>query len=147
MISDFERECDKWDAPKAFRIHWDGDFFNQEYTNAWREVILAHPNTRFWVYTRVVSAIRTLAGIDNLALYFSTDSDNIASVPYVLSTGAKLAMLSDTFGDAKDALAEVGERGAKCPEQRKQVALEGACVSCGICPKGNANITFSITKK
>ena len=39
MIGDFERECDKWQAPKSFRIHWDGDFFNDTYTQAWVNII------------------------------------------------------------------------------------------------------------
>ena len=28
MIVDFVNDCDKKNAPKLFRIHWDGDFFN-----------------------------------------------------------------------------------------------------------------------
>ena len=145
MISEFENECDKWGAPKLFRIHWDGDFFNQTYTLAWYDVILTHSETRFWVYTRVESAAKTLVNASNLSLYFSTDSENIATAKRLNEEfGIKLALLGQTFTEAK-LLANI--RSAVCPEQRKQVALNGACVSCGICPKGNANIAFSISKK
>ena len=32
MIIDFKADCVKKDAPMLFRIHWDGDFFNDFYT-------------------------------------------------------------------------------------------------------------------
>ena len=31
MIVDFVNDCDKKSADKLFRIHWDGDFFNDTY--------------------------------------------------------------------------------------------------------------------
>lgn len=40
MVKDFIFDCERWDAPKFFRIHWDGDFFNIDYVNAWKSVIL-----------------------------------------------------------------------------------------------------------
>lgn len=145
MISEFESECDKWDSPKLFRIHWDGDFFSDEYTNAWWTVMKSHPNTRFWVYTRVANAAIALRDVENLSLYFSTDTENAEVAKNLnLVYGINLALLGKTFVEAKD-LAQV--RSAVCPEQRKQIALTGACVSCGICVKGNANIAFSISKK
>ena len=102
-------------------------------------------NQNSWVYTRVPSAAITLNNLDNLSLYFSTDSENVEMAKHLNSEyGIKYALLGKTFSLAKEL---VGERSAVCPEQRKQVALNGACVSCGICIKGNANIAFSITKK
>ena len=29
MIQDFKYDCDKYNAEKLFRIHWDGDFFSE----------------------------------------------------------------------------------------------------------------------
>jgi hypothetical protein len=146
MLNEFEAECDKWNAPKQFRIHWDGDFFSPTYAVAWRDAMLMHTKIHFWVYTRVPSAAIELCNVPNLSLYFSTDSDN-ASMGLDLnkSFGIRLAFLGKTFATAK----ELGDgiRSAVCPEQRKQIALNGACVSCGICVKGNANIAFSISKK
>jgi hypothetical protein len=40
MIDEFVIDCNKKNAPKLFRIHWDGDFFNDTYTNAWKNIIL-----------------------------------------------------------------------------------------------------------
>jgi len=147
MIADFRKECDKWDAPKEFRIHWDGDFFKPDYTFAWKHVILNNPDILFWAYTRVESAAYMLKGMDNLALYFSTDTENLEAAARLKEHGIKLAGLHDTFDQAKDMLMALGERGAKCPEQRKQIPLEGACVACRICLKADANITFSISKR
>ena len=147
MIVDFKAECDKWSAPKDFRIHWDGDFFSSEYAFAWKHVIMNHPDVRFWVYTRVESAAYMLRNLENLTLYFSTDKENLESAQRLQREGVLLAGLHDTFDQAKDMLLALGERSAKCPEQRKQIPLEGACIACKICVKGTNNITFSITKR
>ena len=78
MINEFISDCDKRNAEKKFRIHWDGDFFSEEYTEAWRLVITKHSDVQFWVYTRVPSAIKILQKtlLTNLSLYFSTDDEN-----------------------------------------------------------------------
>ena len=34
MIADFRKDCEKKNAKLLFRIHWDGDFFNDTYTLA-----------------------------------------------------------------------------------------------------------------
>ena len=75
MIKDFKKDCDKRDAEKLFRIHWDGDFFSDEYTTAWKIVIEDNADVKFWVYTRVPSAVEILSDVDNLSLYFSTDTE------------------------------------------------------------------------
>lgn len=148
MINEFSRECEKWEAPKLFRIHWDGDFFNSIYTWAWRKVIEESPDVKFWVYTRVEEAAILLNGIENLSLYFSTDRDNGPAAARVAKQGIRLAGLGQTFKEARDLITSLsGQRSAICPELRKQIPLTGACVSCNICPRGTANITFSISKK
>ena len=146
-ITAFEAECDKWEANKDFRIHWDGDFFSGQYTMAWAEVIKRHPSVTFWVYTRVEAAAYQLKDLENLTLYFSTDSENFEAAERVARAGIKLAGLHDTFRQVKDMLVTIGERAAVCPEQRGQIDLVGACTSCRICLKGQTNIAFSISKK
>ncbi len=69
MINDFRNDCEKRNAKMLFRIHWDGDFFNDEYAFAWKHVILNNPDIQFWVYTRVKSAAVMLKNIDNLSLF------------------------------------------------------------------------------
>ena len=70
MISDFKKDCDKRNAEKLFRIHWDGDFFSDEYAYAWKDVINNNLDVQFWVYTRVPTAAIILKGIENLSLYY-----------------------------------------------------------------------------
>ena len=152
MIVDFKKDCDKKNAPKLFRIHWDGDFFSDAYAYAWKRVINNHPDVKFWVYTRVPTAAIILNNIDNLSLYFSTDKDNIEHANNMNILGIKLAYLADTFAIGQaDMKAMIGKVGAKCPENTKQIALiskEGsACVTCALCIDNKANIVFSAKKK
>jgi hypothetical protein len=153
MIDDFKKDCDKKEAPKLFRIHWDGDFFSKEYTFAWKHVILNNPDVKFWVYTRVPAAADMLKDIDNLSLYFSTDKDNKdEAINLNKDKGIKLAYLADTFAIGQEDLKTmIGKPGAKCPENKKAIPLidkEGsACVKCSLCIDNKANIVFSAKKK
>ena len=153
MIADFISDCNKKDAEKLFRIHWDGDFFNDTYTNAWKTVILNHPEIQFWVYTRVASAARMLKGIDNLSLYFSADSENVkTAVDLKLNDGIRMAYLAKTFAIGKEDIKEmIGRPAAKCPENNKQIPListnGSACVSCSLCVYSKSDIIFSSSKK
>jgi hypothetical protein len=153
MIADFVADCEKRNAKKLFRIHWDGDFFNDTYTRAWQYVILSNPDIKFWVYTRVATAAEMLKGIDNLSLYYSTDSDNKdIAIKLNKETGVKLAYLADTFAIGQADMKEmIGKVGAKCPENKKAIPLiskEGsACVVCSLCIDNKTNIVFSAKKK
>jgi hypothetical protein len=153
MITAFSKECDRRKAPKVFRIHWDGDFFNQTYEYAWQKVIMMHEDVLFWCYTRVKSAAYSLSGLTNLNLYYSTDVENKHIAEEVRrDTDTKLAYLADTFEDAKeDMLRMTGKVGAKCPALTKSIPListsGSACFTCGLCVNGKADIRFSITTK
>ena len=153
MIDEFIIDCNKRNAPKLFRIHWDGDFFNDTYTQAWKNVILNNTDIQFWVYTRVKSAALILKGIKNLSLYYSTDSENKdTGVELKTDHGIKLAYLAKNFliGQA-DLKALTNRPGAKCPENNKQIPListkGSACVSCSLCVYSKSDIIFSATKK
>ena len=153
MINDFKKDCEKKKAPLLFRIHWDGDFFNDTYTKAWKQIILNNADIKFWVYTRVEAAALMLKGIDNLSLYYSTDSENKdTGVELKKDHGIKLAYLAKNFliGQA-DLKALTNRPGAKCPENLKAIPLisqaGSACVSCSLCVYNKADIVFSATKK
>ena len=152
MIVDFKKDCDKRNAEKLFRIHWDGDFFNDDYAYAWKKVIENHTDVQFWVYTRVPTAAIILNGIANLSLYFSTDSENKEHAKNMSVIGIKLAYLAKNFeiGQA-DLKSMIGKVGAKCPENKKAIPListnGSACVSCGLCVYSKSNIVFSSSKK
>jgi len=153
MINDFRKDCDKRNAEKLFRIHWDGDFFNDTYTRAWQYVILNNPDIQFWVYTRVATSADMLKNIENLSLYFSTDKDNKdIAIGLNKDKGIRLAYLADTFAIGQaDLKAMISRVGAKCPENKKAIPLidkEGsACVKCSLCIYNKADIVFSAKKK
>ena len=152
MINDFRKDCEKRNAKMLFRIHWDGDFFNDTYTLAWKSVINNNTDIQFWVYTRVPAAAQILKGINNLSLYFSTDTDNKEEAVELSQSGIRLAYLADTFAIGQaDMKAMIGRVGAKCPENKKAIPLidkEGsACVKCSLCVYNKADIVFSAKKK
>jgi len=154
MINDFRKDCEKKNAKLLFRIHWDGDFFNDTYARAWQYVILNNSDIQFWVYTRVKSAALILDNIANLSLYYSTDDENKDIAHDLRKTGTKirLAYLGKTFGITESTMKELtGKPGAKCPENNKSIPLisanGSACVSCGLCVYGKADIRFSASKK
>jgi hypothetical protein len=153
MIADFKKDCEKKNAPLLFRIHWDGDFFNDEYAFAWKHVILNHPDIQFWVYTRVKSAAVMLKDIPNLSLYYSTDSENKdTGIGLKKDHGIRLAYLAKNFALGQADMKELTNKpGAKCPENLKAIPLisqkGSACVSCGLCVYNKADIVFSASKK
>lgn len=152
MINEFKKDSDKRKAPYLFRIHWDGDFFNDVYTYAWKTVINKHSDVQFWVYTRVMSAANILKDISNLSLYFSTDDDNIKTAEVLSNQGVRLAYLGKTFKVTESKMKELtGKVGAMCPENKKSIPLisqaGSACVSCSLCVFGKADIRFSSSKK
>jgi hypothetical protein len=153
MIDEFVKDCDKRNAQKLFRIHWDGDFFNDTYTNAWKTVILNNPSIQFWVYTRVKSAALILKDTANLSLYYSTDSENVKiGVDLKINNGIRLAYLAKNFAVGQADMKEmIGKVGAKCPENNKQIPListkGSACVSCSLCVYSKSDIVFSSSKK
>jgi hypothetical protein len=153
MIIDFKADCVKKDAPMLFRIHWDGDFFNDFYTYAWKNVINDHPDIQFWVYTRVKSAALILKDISNLSLYYSTDSENKSiGVDLKVNHGVSLAYLAKNFLiGQEDMKALTGKVGAKCPENKKAIPLisqkGSACATCKLCIYEKSDIVFSATKK
>ena len=153
MINSFRKDCEKRNAKMLFRIHWDGDFFNDTYAYAWKAIITNHPDIQFWVYTRVKSAALILKDISNLSLYYSTDDDN-KQIAFDLKTNSnvRLAYLGKTFAATEDTMKELtGKPGAKCPENNKSIPLisanGSACVSCSLCVYGKADIRFSASKK
>lgn len=152
MITDFVNDCNKRNADKLFRIHWDGDFFSETYTYAWKNVIAKHSDVQFWVYTRVESAARILQGIDNLSLYYSTDEENKPTAEVLSKEGIRLAYLAQTFAIGKEDMKEIiGKAAIPCPENAKKIPLisdkGSACVTCGQCVFNRNDILFSASKK
>jgi hypothetical protein len=149
MITAFEAECDRKNATREFRIHWDGDFFNNDYTRAWGETVKRHPNVTFWVYTRVLASamVLNIADYPNLALYFSADRDNLHFANIAKDKGINVAYVGKTFAEGKEHFAKA----TKCPENNKAIPLVSpkgsACKVCGLCINGRKDVLFSTSKK
>jgi hypothetical protein len=153
MILEFREDCEKRGAEKLFRIHWDGDFFNEEYTRAWRYVILQFPDIQFWAYTRSAFAVPILIDVPNLGFYFSTDSANrVLGITLKKKYGIKLAYLANTFAEGKEDFLTIQDKSAiPCPENNRKIPMistEGsACVRCSQCVFARNDILFSASKK
>jgi hypothetical protein len=153
MIESFVVDCEKRGAEKLFRIHWDGDFFSEEYTRAWRTVIRDYPDVQFWAYTRSAFAVPLLVNLPNLGFYFSTDSANrVLGIHLKKKYGVKLAYLANTFAEGKKDFLTIQEKSAiPCPENNKKmpmISVEGsACVRCSQCVFARNDILFSASKK
>jgi len=154
MLEDFERQCDKRGAEKIFRIHWDGDFFSEDYVRAWIRVIQKYGQVQFWAYTRQAFAVRLLANanLPNLGLYFSADRANIRVAEAMRKTyGVRLALLGNTFQEGQEVMKSItGKPGGKCPENAGRLPLiskdGSACKRCALCITGKADVVFSASK-
>ncbi len=153
MIQEFKADCEKRNADKLFRIHWDGDFFSEDYARAWAFVIRLNPDVQFWAYTRSDFAVPILVNIPNLALYFSADSAN-KTLAWELKReyGIKLAYLAKDFATGKSDFNEQQEKSAvPCPENNKKIPMisekGSACVMCSQCVFARNDILFSASKK
>ena len=156
MMTQFEKECEKKNAPKLFRIHWDGDFFSAEYARAWAIVVRAHKNVDFWVYTRSFGTLNVLpyiTGISNLTVYLSADPVNIelANQRAAEYPGVFIATVADTFAEARETIIDTARKSYACPENKKSIPLidkkGSACARCGICIVGRGDVLFSVKKK
>ncbi|AXH66756.1 hypothetical protein SEA_STARPLATINUM_277 [Streptomyces phage StarPlatinum] len=154
MISEFKSECEKHNVPKLFRWHADGDIFSATYAEAIEAVCLEFPDVHFWIYTRSFEYVGFITSIPNLSVYLSVDKENLNAglLCAADNPGVKMAYLGETFNEGKEIFEMLtGVPGGKCPENAKQIPLitekGGACVTCGLCIFGKADIRFSRTKK
>jgi hypothetical protein len=159
MVGRYVREADRRqvaDKDRIFRIHWDGDFFSEDYAQAWANTIRRFSGEQFWAYTRSfvdpVNVVPWLSGIDNLTVYLSTDVYN-AEIAYEVARDypdVYLALCAKDYASARE-LQRPGFRTLVCPENIGRLALmdhgRGACVECRWCPDAKADIIFSTSHK
>jgi len=149
MVAEFVADCERRDARRIFRIHWDGDFFSPVYVVAWQKVIAAFPDVQFWVYTRVATAATFLHAqkLANLSLYFSADRDNVDVARHLAGRGILIAYVDDTFTQGKAAF----PKATRCPENNGSLPLisdkGSACARCGLCVEGRKSVLFSASKR
>lgn len=143
-------------APRdwVFRIHWDGDFFSEDYARAWAAVIEANSDVQFWAYTRSyvppVNVVPILAGIPNLALYLSADEWNIERAKLVASEWPQVRLAICTV-DYETGRKLADRKAIVCPENNGRMPLmkdgRGACVDCRLCPDARADVIFSTSHR
>ena len=84
-------------ARPSFRWHSAGDIFSGWYGRAIRAAVVASPSVAHWIYTRDAVKVKSLLPApDNLAVYLSADSENVAKMARAGGRlGLPLAMLAD----------------------------------------------------
>lgn len=168
MVDDFRADCVKAEAKghtvkRAFRIHWDGDFFSLDYAAAWSWVIAGNTDIHFWVYTRsfhtdggsvdILPVFEAMADRGNLSLYLSVDSANVGQAVQARKrhTWTLWAWLAETFADGMADMPDQDVKRYPCPENGGRIPLidqkGSACIKCGICPSGRGDVVFSIRKR
>jgi hypothetical protein len=110
-----------------FRAHTSGDFFSQEYFDAWCETARRLPNVRFWAYTRTTTLDLTHLP-SNFVIYVSADRENLEPAKrFAERWQIKMAYMGHDTAIAS------GRGFFACPEQEKKVV---SCVGCGLCIHG-----------
>lgn len=150
MIEEFSQECAKHNISKVFRWHADGDIFSEDYAKAIARTCKRYSDVQFWIYTRSFEYVKHIAGINNLGVYISVDSENKEEAVRVSAEfpNVRIAYLAETHEQGKEFMLEqTGKPGAICPENAKRIPLitkeAGACVTCGLCIFGKADIRFA----
>lgn len=146
----------------VFRHFWDGDIPSLTFAHVMRDVALAYPTIRFWVYTRNFDMVPALSGATNFQVYLSVDNFNVweARACEQKNRWVNLAFCADTWGDTLKLADKFPHRrrGPRCPEITKKIPLvvegpepveigQGACVECGLCIKGVNNVRFAAKNK
>lgn len=130
------------------RIHVAGDFYDEDYTLKWYEIIKACPTKRFFVYTRswripaIFSILKGLAKLPNLRMWFSVDKDT--GKPSSIPTGVRLAYMQMVVGDVprykvqlflRDQTKTIVKKingGLVCPRENG-INKTMTCYQCGYC--------------
>ena len=86
------------DSIAQCRIHASGDFFSNEYVDAWHEIASRFPNTIFWTYTKTEYAIERFSNLENLTI-----------VPSITPMGINFGTTHELL-DMYDALSSMGYR-------------------------------------
>jgi hypothetical protein len=140
---------------KIVRIHVSGDFYSAAYVQKWIEIAQACPHVVFYAYTRswripaILPALRELAALKNVRLWWSTDAEMHArngAPPRMANTRVAYMATSDEedipeYTDlvfrTKCATLEKYRQGRLiCPaENGMQYVYAMTCSSCALCQR------------
>ena len=142
MIAEVSKAVKK--GTRAVRVHDSGDFYSYEYMMAWFQIAAAHPEVRFYAYTKMVSLVRLAYknGLvpSNFRLIQSlggiADSKIDTALPHSRIFSSHEDLLAAGYADASesDAAAAFGEspliglviHGAKAKRFDEKTAMKGA---------------------
>ena len=125
-------------SPKYFRLHAAGDFFNQDYIDAWFKIIKEFPDITFLAYTKSYNnrSENTYLKFNNipknLKLYFSIEQDN--KLPKQKPKHVKYAYI-ETDKRINNSFV--------CPATIAD-HTKITCNKCLRCFKGNKNVVFNL---
>jgi len=145
----------------VLRIHVSGDFYNAEYVRKWVAIVTRYPNVKFYAYTRswriaeILEALRELAMLTNIELWWSADkvTDELGEIPPVVDRVrvAYMQMADDEPVPAytnlvfrvnyKQTVIRHIDRKVVCPVETGVKYAEGArptCSSCKLCYRAQA---------
>ena len=118
--------------PKYFRLHSAGDFFSQDYLNAWIQIIKEFPNITFLAYTKSYDHLKFNDIPGNFKLFFSIEPNS--------------EMPKEKYHSIKHAYIEADNRinnSFVCPTTIKE-HKKITCDKCLRCFKGNKNVVFNL---
>ena len=118
--------------PQYFRLHSAGDFFNQEYLNAWIRIIRDYPNTTFLAYTKSYDYLKFNDIPSNFKLFFSIEPNS--EMPKEKSYNVKHAYI-ESDNRIKNAFVCPATTGGH---------TKMTCDKCLRCFKGNKNVVFNL---
>lgn len=70
-LDDAERRATAKGREVRIRVHDTGDFFSEEYLQAWLDTARRHPGIRFYAYTKMVRLLRDAELPDNFRIVYS----------------------------------------------------------------------------
>lgn len=130
------------------RVHVGGDFYNAAYVRKWQEIIKRNPNVKFYAYTRswadpeTLEALKELATLPNLYLWFSSDKET-GKPPKVKDVRICYLQIEDTdipkwavdlvFRDQTTTVVKWVKSALVCPAENG--ITNTSCSKCQICYK------------
>ena len=124
---------------KLLRLHVSGDFYDNEYTDKWKEIINQSPDWQFFGYTKswrvkgMLKKLEEIRDLPNAKLFASTD-DKTGKPPTGWQEAAIVGM--------EQKKEKKGDRFLTCPEQQ---GTKKSCIDCGFCYRASkGNVRFII---
>lgn len=117
---------------QIYRLNESGDFFSQDYIDAWTRVIRKRPGSLFYAYTRSFNFnYQKLVRLPNFNLLASTDKYNEKEAQKFIKR-YKNSNIKQAFGPWRKGW-ELPKNSFICPAVSKKIKVSGACEKCKLC--------------